>query len=204
MTTRPSRQDAVTMPCPVGGRPLLPVSRPRVCSAVGRPRVCSAACRQAALPTRLRTRKLPAIAEPFAAVALPAAKAGRTHAALLDELVRAAGARREERRVARLLHPASGGPAESASGGSDAPARPLPAGHPAADRAAADGELRRRGRHWRGRRHARGGQAPPASGRLVALGHELVLASSRAKEATEQHRRVPPGELRLTDDWATG
>lgn len=99
------------MPCPVGGRPLLPVSRPRVCSAVGRPRVCSAACRQAALPTRLRTRKLPAIAEPFAAVALPAAKAGRTHAALLDELVRAAGARREERRVARLRHQ-SGLPAE--------------------------------------------------------------------------------------------
>lgn len=40
--------------------------------------------------------------------------------------------------------------------------------------------------------------------RLAALGQELVLESSRTKEATEQHRRVPPGELRLTDDWATG
>jgi hypothetical protein len=52
MTTPPSRNDGVTIPCPVCGLPFTPV---------GRQRVCSAACRQAAWRRRHAEAAAPSI-----------------------------------------------------------------------------------------------------------------------------------------------
>jgi DNA replication protein DnaC len=67
--------------------------------------------RHAELTTLLQTLKLPTMAATFADLALKAAKAGLTHEAFLYELVQGEVARRDERRVARLLRQ-SGLPAE--------------------------------------------------------------------------------------------
>jgi DNA replication protein DnaC len=60
--------------------------------------------RHADLRAMLRTLKLPAMADHFAALALKAAKAGLTHEAFLYEVVQCELTQREERRIARLLH----------------------------------------------------------------------------------------------------
>jgi DNA replication protein DnaC len=67
--------------------------------------------RHAELLAMLRTLRLPAVADPFADLALKAAKANLTHEAFLYEVVKAEVAQREQHRVARLLR-RSGLPAE--------------------------------------------------------------------------------------------
>ena len=54
-TTAPSRNDGVTMPCPVCERPFLPT---------GRQRVCSAACRQTVFRRRRAAADAPLVVPP--------------------------------------------------------------------------------------------------------------------------------------------